>query len=70
MSVTRLHLSQPLWIAPRYIVTVKGKKDVGIAQQFPCYSYTVGPYSSGPTSDYAIYLYIVVANEYTTLLLQ
>ena len=31
MSVTRLHLSQPLWIAARYIVTVKGKKNVGIA---------------------------------------
>ena len=69
-SVTRSHLSQPLWIAARYVVTVKGKKDVGIAWQFPCCSNIVGSYGSGPTSNYTIYLYIVVANEYTTLLLQ
>ena len=69
-SVTRSCLSQPLWIAARYVVTVNGKKDVGIAQQFPHCSYTVGPYGSGPTGDYTIYLYIVVADEYTTLLLQ
>ena len=47
-------------------MTVKGKKDVGIAWQFPCCNYTVGPYGSGPTADYSIYLYIVVASEYTT----
>ena len=47
---------------------VKGKKDVGITWQFPHCSYTVGPYGSGPTSDYTTYLYIVVANEYTTLI--
>ena len=49
-------------------MTVKGKKDVGIAQRFSCCSYTVGPYGSGPTSDYTTYLYIVVADEYTTLI--
>ena len=30
----------------------KGKNDVGIAGQFPCYSYTVGPYGKGPTGNY------------------
>ena len=54
-------------ISARYIVMVKGKKDVGITWQFPCCNYTVGPYGSGPTTDYSIYLYIVVASEYTTL---
>ena len=54
-------------IAARYIVMFKGKKDVGIAQRFPHCNYTVGPYGSGPTTDYSIYLYIVVASEYTTL---
>ena len=54
MSVTRLHLSQPLWIAARYVVTVTGKKDVAIAWRFPCCSYTVGPYGSGPTGNYTI----------------
>ena len=48
--VTRLHLSQPQWIAARYIVMVKGKKDMGIACQFPCCNYTVGPYGSRPTT--------------------
>ena len=35
---------------------IKCKKDVGIAGQFPHYSYmyTVGPYGSGPTTDYSI----------------
>ena len=54
-------------ISARYIVMVKGKKDVGITWQFPCCNYTVSPYGSGPTTDYSIYLYIVVASEYTTL---
>ena len=66
-SVTRSCLSQPLWIAARYVVMVKGKKDVGITWRFLHCSYTVGPYGSGPTSDYTIYLYIVVASKYTTL---
>ena len=26
----------------------KGKNNVGIARQFPCYSYTVGPYGKDP----------------------
>ena len=30
----------------------KSKKIVGIAQRFPHYSYTVGPYGKGPTGDY------------------
>ena len=60
---TKVNLNR---IAAGYIVTVKGKKDVGIAWQFPCCNYTVGPYGSGPTADYSIYLYIVVASEYTT----
>ena len=55
MSVTRSRLSQPLWIAARYVVTVKSMKDVGITGRFPRCSYTVGPYGSGPTSDYTIY---------------
>ena len=67
MSQDHTHLSQPLWIAARYIVMVKGKKDVGIAWQFPQCSYTVGPHGSGPTGNYTIYLYIVVASKYTTL---
>ena len=52
MSVTRSHLSQPLWIAARYIVTVKGKKElyVGSVWRFPHCNYTVGPYRSGPTT--------------------
>ena len=54
-------------IAARYVVTVKGKKDVEITQRFPCCNYTVGPNGSGPTADYSIYLYIVVASEYTIL---
>ena len=54
-------------IAARYVVMVKGKKDVGITWQFPRCNYTVGLYDSGPTADYSIYLYIVVASEYTTL---
>ena len=29
MSVTRSRLSQPLWIAARYVVMVKGKKECG-----------------------------------------
>ena len=28
------------------------RKIVGIAEQFPCYNYTVGPYGKGPTGDY------------------
>ena len=40
------------WIATRYVVMVKVRKDVGITRQFPHYSYTVGPYGKGPTSDY------------------
>ena len=56
-------------IAVRYVVMVISKKDVGIAQQFPHCNYTVGPHGSGPTTNYSIYLYIVVASEYTTLLL-
>ena len=54
-------------IAARYIVTVIGKKDVGITWLFTCCNYTVGQYGSGPTADYSIYLFIVVASEYTTL---
>ena len=54
-------------IAARYVVTVISKKDVGIAWQFPHCNYTVGLYGSGPTANYSIYLYIVVASEYTTL---
>ena len=54
-------------IAARYVVTVVSKKDVGIALQFPWCNYTVGLYGSGPTANYRIYLYIVVASEYTTL---
>ena len=34
-SVTRLHLSQPLWIAARYVVTVKGKKRCGNCWAIP-----------------------------------
>ena len=30
----------------------KSKKIVGITGRFPRYSYTVGPYGKGPTSDY------------------
>ena len=40
-----------------YIVTVKSKKIMGIARQFPCYSYTVGPYGKGPTGDYTTCTY-------------
>ena len=65
--LTRSRLSQPQWIAARYVVMGEGKKGVGIAGQFPRCSYTVGPYGSGPTGNYTIYLYIVVASEYTTL---
>ena len=54
-------------IAARYIVMVISKKDVGITWQFPRCNYTMGPYGSGPTTNYSIYLYIVVASEYTTL---
>ena len=35
----------------------KSKKIVGIAGQFPRYSYTVGPYGKGPTSDYTTCTY-------------
>ena len=35
----------------------KAKNNVGIARQFPCYSYTVGPYGKGPTSDYTTCTY-------------
>ena len=36
----------------------KGKNnDLGIARRFPCYSYTVGPYGKGPTSDYTTCTY-------------
>ena len=35
----------------------KGKNNVGIAGQFPRYSYTVGPYGKGPTSDYTTCTY-------------
>ena len=66
-SVRRLCLSQPQLIAARYVVMGEGKKDVGITGQFPRCSYTVGPYGSGPTGNYTIYLYIVVASEYMTL---
>ena len=31
--------------------------DVGIARRFPRYSYTVGPYGKGPTSDYTTCIY-------------
>ena len=31
--------------------------DVGIAGQFPCCSYTVGPYGKGPTGDYTTCTY-------------
>ena len=31
--------------------------DVGIARQFPRYSYTVGPYAKGPTSNYTTCTY-------------
>ena len=61
---TKVNLNK---IAARYVVMVISKKDVGIAQRFPCCNYTVGPYGSGPTANYSIYLYIVVASEYTTL---
>ena len=41
---------------------------MGIATQFPHCNYTVGPYGSGPTATYfSIYLYIIVASEYTVL---
>ena len=30
---------------------------VGIARRFPCYSYTVGPYGKGPTSNYTTCTY-------------
>ena len=43
---TKVNLNR---IAARYIVMVISKKDVGIAQQFPCCNYTVGAYDSGPT---------------------
>ena len=62
---TKVNLNR---IAARYIVMVKGgKKDVGTTQRLPCCNYTVGPYGSGPSADYSIYLCIVVASEYTTL---
>ena len=35
----------------------KSKKIVGIAGQFPRYSYTVGPYVKGPTGDYTTCTY-------------
>ena len=35
----------------------KSKKIVGIAWQFPHYSYTVGPYGKGPTGDYTTCTY-------------
>ena len=35
----------------------KSKKIVGIARQFPCYSYTVGPYGKGPTGNYTTCTY-------------
>ena len=41
----------------------KSKKIVGIARQFPRYSYTVGLYGKGPTSDYTTCTYI--ASKYT-----
>ena len=41
----------------------KGKNNVGIAQRFPHYSYTVGPYGKGPTSDYTTCTYI--ASKFT-----
>ena len=41
----------------------KGKNNVGIARQFPRYSYTVGPYGKGPTGDYTTCTYI--ASKYT-----
>ena len=41
---------------------------MGIAVQFPCCNYTVGPCSSGPTATYLVpILYILVASEYTSL---
>ena len=40
----------------------KSKKIVGIAQQFPCYSYTVGPYGKGPTGDYTTCTYVASKN--------
>ena len=46
-----------------YIVTVKSKKIMGIAGQFPHYSYTVGPYGKGPTGNYTTCTYI--ASKYT-----
>ena len=41
----------------------KGKNNVGIARQFPRYSYTVGPYGKGPTGNYTTCTYI--ASKYT-----
>ena len=41
----------------------KGKNNVGIAGQFPRYSYTVGPYGKGPTGNYTTCTYI--ASKYT-----
>ena len=35
----------------------ESKKIVGITRQFPCYSYTVGPYGKGPTGDYTTCTY-------------
>ena len=40
-----------------YIVMVKVRKVVGITQQFPHYSYTVGAYGKGPTGDYTTCTY-------------
>ena len=40
-----------------YVVTVKVRKIVGISGKFPHYSYTVGPYGKGPTSDYTTCTY-------------
>ena len=41
----------------------KGKNDVGIAEQNPHYSYTLGTYGKGPTGDYTTCTYI--ASKYT-----
>ena len=41
----------------------KSKKIVGIAGRFPRYSYTLGPYGKGPTSNYTTCTYI--ASKYT-----
>ena len=44
------------------------KRLLGIATQFPCCNYTVGPCGSGPTATYLVpILYVLVASKYTSL---